>query len=264
MQQADWGPASANTTAVFCSFSFTEPQNNEGTFLLDEASEMVLLNTDRSVLQDWKHQDVPPCSTLLKLSVEKQDKSNPDDSFSKSCVFAFLYHEQSQRKTDFHKNTMAQPCILACDWLLIKCSLRAHGTWITFEPYTHKHTQAHNVYSTKLVSHGDQHAWSFTSSSSSSYTIWSPFVTAVTVCEPACVFLFSCSREHVWACVCLFVSWNLAVLGDHVAWESGGESRTPKHLQLQLNSVALLLIKPNNTCGLRWRIWSMIKIDERN
>lgn len=96
--------------------------------------------------------DVPPCSTLLKLSVQKQDKSNPDESFSKSHVFVFLYHEQSQRKTDFHKNTLAQPCILACDWLLIKCCLRAHGTWITFEPYTHTNTHKHTTFAQQSLS----------------------------------------------------------------------------------------------------------------
>lgn len=137
--------------------------------------------------------------------MQKQDKSNPDESFSKSHVFVFLYHEQSQRKTDFHKNTLAQPRILACDWLLIKCCLRAHGTWITFEPYTHKHTQAHNVCSTKLVSHGDQHAWSFTSSSSSSYTIWSPFVTAATVCvSPRVCFCFP-AAESTYGHACVYL-----------------------------------------------------------
>lgn len=109
-----------------------------------EASEMVLLNTDRSVLQDWLIG--VPKNIKMSLPVPPswnsvcRNKSNPDESFSKSRVFVFLYHEQSQRKTDFHKNTLAQPCILACDWLLIKCCLRAHGTWITFEPYTHTNT----------------------------------------------------------------------------------------------------------------------------
>lgn len=221
-----------------------------------------------SGLTDWctqKHKDLTPCLTLLKLSVQKRDKSNPDESFSKSRVFVVLYHGQSQRKTDFHKNTLAQPRILACDWLLIKCCLRAHGTWITFEPYTHithKHTtfiqQSLSAMETSmpgLLHHHHHH-----------HTQSGLHLLQLRLCVRAhvCVFLFSCSREHVWACVCLFVSWNLAVLGDHVAWESGGESRTPKHLQLQLNSVALLLIKPNNTCGLSWRILSMIKIDKRN
>lgn len=44
---------------------------------------------------------------------------------------------------------------------------------------------------------------------------------AGTVCKPVCVcvcvILFCCSQEHVCPCVCLFVSWNLALLGERVA-----------------------------------------------
>lgn len=262
MQRADRGPASADTTAVFCSFSFTEPQNNEKELSSWRKLQKWCFST---LIGQFFRTDVPPCSTLLKLSVQKQDKSNPDESFSKSRVFVFLYHEQSQRKTDFHKNTLAQPCILACDWLLIKCCWRAHGTWITFEPDTHTNTHT----STQRLFNKACQPWRpaclvfYIIIINIIHNLVSICYSCDCVCEPACVFLFSCSREHVWACVCLFVSWNLAVLGDHVAWESGGESRTPKHLQLQLNCVALLLIKPNNTCGLSRRNLCMIKIDKR-
>lgn len=118
-------------------------------------------------------------------------------------------------------------------WLAaIKCCLIDRGTWIAVE---------FNVYSTKLVSHGDQHAWSFTSSSSS-YAIWSPFVSwdCLSLCVCVCVSVFLQSRTRMPMCVCLFVSWNLALLG--VAWESGGESRTPKHLWLHLNSVGVVAL----------------------
>lgn len=121
--------------------------------------------------------------------------------------------------------------------------------------HTPTHTHTLNVYSTKLVDHGDQHAWSFTSSSSS-YTIWSPFVTAGTaecvwVCLHVSEYVFVCLRScmpNAYLCVC--VSWGLALHWGHVAWESENyaEPHTPKHPQLYLNSAALflhaLLVKP--------------------